>query len=367
MSDILISGYYGFRNSGDDALLLAIINDLKSCKEDITLSVLSNSPSETSEQYKIKAINRMNPFSVINNILRNKMLLSGGGTLIQDGTSTKSLVYYLTIICIAKLLGKRIMLYANGIGPLRDEHRKITGKILNKTDIITLRDSASKTELDSLGVTRPKIVITADPAFDLECSEPEKGDKFLAETGIGKKDRFVCISVRNHKNSNENFAEEIAKAADYIYENYGCGIVFLPMQPAGDYEASAKIMKLMKNKSVCLGEKTDIDSTLAIIGRSSLCIGMRLHSLIYSVNSCVPVIGLVYDPKVEGFMDYINQKNYIGIEDVSFQKLKPMIDRCMENPDDIKTAMKNNLSELRKKAHSNAEYAIELLNGGQIK
>ena len=97
MNDILISGYYGFKNSGDDALLQAIVNDLKEYKSDVKLTVLSNSPEETERIYKIKAVSRLNPFSVIGAILKSKMLLSGGGTLIQDRTSTKSLIYYLAM------------------------------------------------------------------------------------------------------------------------------------------------------------------------------------------------------------------------------------------------------------------------------
>ena len=100
--EILISGYYGFKNSGDDALLQAIINDLKQYKESPNIVVLSANPAETMEYYKVKSINRLNVLKIAKHMKKADMLISGGGTLIQDRTSTKSLWYYLTVIAMAK-------------------------------------------------------------------------------------------------------------------------------------------------------------------------------------------------------------------------------------------------------------------------
>ena len=98
MKEILISGYYGFKNSGDDALLQAIINGLdeRGYKDNIT--VLSAMPADTAKAYGVRAVNRINVFSIIKHMKKAALLISGGGTLLQDGTSTKSLVYYISII-----------------------------------------------------------------------------------------------------------------------------------------------------------------------------------------------------------------------------------------------------------------------------
>ena len=362
MTDILISGYYGFRNSGDDALLLAIIKDLKKFKSDIDLAVLSKTPNETSQIYGIKAVDRMNPFSVLYNIMACKMLLSGGGTLIQDGTSTKSLLYYLAIIKTAHFFRKKVMLYSNGIGPLREEHKKITRRVLNKTDVITLRDPASLDELKALGVDKPKIELTADPAFDLGCENPDTGEKILEELGFDKNDKIACISLRQWKGCADNFADELAEAADYLCAQYRFKILFMPMQPMKDYEISRRVMDKMKNKSVCLERRIDTYEMISLVSRCSLCIGMRLHSLIYAVNCRVPVIGLVYDPKIAGFMDYMNQKLYLNAAGINAGRLKKMIDECCSDIDKIKEDIGENLVLLKKKALRNAELAAELLD-----
>ena len=359
MKDILISGYYGFKNSGDDALLQAIVSDLKEYKEDVTLTVLSNSPEETEKIYKVRAVSRLNPISVLGAILKSKMLLSGGGTLIQDRTSTKSLIYYLAIIKLAHIFGKKVMLYSNGIGPLRDEHKKITGKILNKVDIITLRDKDSMNELEELAVTKPKIYLTADPAFSLEGDD--KDNRVLSELGFSPEDKIACISVRNWKTLKDNFCDEVAKTADYLASELGYKILFMPMQPARDYELSKKIMLFMNEESKCIEGKISVDDTLAVMKNAKLCIGMRLHSLIYAASNGVPVTGLVYDPKIAGFMDYIGQPYYMDVEDVSFEKLKELTEKCIEDVCDIE----ENIVELKKKAKLNAELAIKLLEKGR--
>ena len=357
MNDILISGYYGFKNSGDDALLQAIVNDLKEYKSDVKLTVLSNSPEETERIYKIKAVSRLNPFSVIGAILKSKMLLSGGGTLIQDRTSTKSLIYYLAIITIAHIFGKKVMLYSNGIGPLREEHKKMTKKILNKVDVITLRDRDSLNELEELGVNLPRIFLTADPAFSLECKEDRCS--LLEDLGFSSDDKIACISVRDWKSLKGDFCRELAKTADYIASELGCKILFLPMQHTRDLEISKKIMTFMNCESKCTDKKITVDETLSIMKNADLCIGMRLHSLIYASSGNVPVVGLVYDPKIAGFMDYISQPYYMDVENVCFEKLKELIQKCVDDDGNI------DVDELKKKAKFNAELAVELLEKGR--
>ena len=118
MSDIIISGYYGLGNSGDEALLESIVKDLRSIHPDISITALSGSAKLTEKLYGIKTVNRFNIFSILREFKSAKLLLSGGGTLIQDATSTKSLLYYLGIISLAKKMGLKTMLYRRIHGPL---------------------------------------------------------------------------------------------------------------------------------------------------------------------------------------------------------------------------------------------------------
>ena len=122
---VVMSGYYGFSNAGDDAILQSIHQSIQEASDEVEVTVLSNNPEETKRVYGLNAVPRFQIFSVIKALRRCDALLSGGGSLLQDRTSTRSLIYYLSIMRAAKLMGKPVMLYANGIGPVeKPENRR---------------------------------------------------------------------------------------------------------------------------------------------------------------------------------------------------------------------------------------------------
>ena len=357
----VISGYYGFKNSGDDALLLSIIRQIQNDYTDAKIVVFSNAPKATRRDYGVFAVNRYNIISILYNIAKCDLLISGGGTLIQDKTSTKSLLYYLAIIKLAKIFKKKVMLYANGIGPLKSfKNIEKTKNVLNTVDLITLRDSDSLSELEQIEVTKPIIELTADPVFLL--SADENGEKILDAYAIPKNKKLMCVSVRNWKDSPKDFAETIASFCDYASYKYGIYTIFLPMQVNRDYELSLKIKNKMKSDAKIIGAKYPFKTLLSLISKMYLCVGMRLHSLIFSANMLVPTIGIVYDPKVKGFLNDINEDKFLDLKDMTFDALKVYLDGICENSGEIKRRMKYEIPSIRKKAEKNGELMKELLN-----
>ncbi|MBQ1603097.1 MAG: polysaccharide pyruvyl transferase family protein, partial [Oscillospiraceae bacterium] len=112
MVNILISGYYGFDNIGDESILRTVINSLRARVPDCHLTVLSHNPAATREKYGVDAVDRMSLREIVREIRRCDLLISGGGSLLQDVTSSKSIHYYLTIIRLAKLYGKKVFIYS---------------------------------------------------------------------------------------------------------------------------------------------------------------------------------------------------------------------------------------------------------------
>ncbi len=171
--NILISGYYGYSNIGDEAILTTLIRDIRNIlgSEDYNISVLSANPHATSTLNDgVFAIQRFDIFSVLREISRANFVISGGGGLIQDVTSWKSPLYYLGIIGIAKLLNKKVLIYANGVGPLKYKFNRFLSRlILNKVDKITVRDEDSLKFLNKIGVKN--VQLTVDPIFSFEANE----------------------------------------------------------------------------------------------------------------------------------------------------------------------------------------------------
>jgi len=361
MYDVMISGYYGFGNSGDDAILLAIIENLRKIKKDIRIVVLSKNPKDTASIYGVDSIDRFNLFKVIGTMKKTRLFLNGGGNLIQDVTSTRSLVYYLTTIYLAKLMGLKVMLYANGIGPVgKSTNRYFTSKIIDKVDIITLREEASGLELKSLGVKKPEIRVTADPALGLEPAGSEETEKLLQKEGIPADTPLIGFSVRKWSGY-EAYSRILAQAADYIEETYNAKSVFIPLHFPSDLAAAEDIASKMKHAPFILRNIYETDKILGIMKKMDLVLGMRLHALIYSVSLSVPVIGLIYDPKVQGFLEYVNQPWAGNVADLNLDSLKKLIDEVWSSRKEISQQLEKGNRLLKQKAYENAEIAIKLL------
>ena len=93
---------------------------------------------------------------------------------------------------------------------------------------------------------------------------------------------------------------------------------------------------------------------------------MRLHTLIYAVINSVPLIGLVYDPKISSFMEYTNQTRYINVEDATAEKIIDILDECVMHYDEIKRNLEESYKALSEKAQLNGRLAVELYEKGSV-
>lgn len=351
-NDVIISGYYGFRNSGDDTSLKAIIDGLRELLPKVRITVLSKKPAETKRIYKVDAINRINLMKIKRRMKQSSLLISGGGSLIQDATSEKSLIYYLAIIRMAQWTGIKTMLYGNGIGPvLNKRYYPQIAKILSRVDAITLREPDSLEAMEEIGISTSKTTVTADAAFTLVGTDLEDADSILKRVGIGEKEQYFCISVRKWKNLAQDFEVEIAKTCKYVSERYGLTPLFIPMQYNQDSAICRRIMDRCGVRSVMVERDLNIYDMLRVLSKSRLVMGMRLHILIYSACAGIPVIGLSYDPKVDNMMKYMGQNYSLPVSSLTYDKLKPICDEIIENRENIVES----LEEIRRKAKISAD------------
>ena len=153
----VICGAYGLGNGGDNAILEAIVAQLKNIDPDLPICVLSRDPEETRLNAHVSAVYSFRFIKIFRLLRTSDLFLSGGGTLLQDATSTRSLLYYLLMIRLAHDTGNRVMLYGCGAGPiLRERNRRRTARVLDRcADVITVRDDYSADFLQELGVTVP--------------------------------------------------------------------------------------------------------------------------------------------------------------------------------------------------------------------
>jgi polysaccharide pyruvyl transferase CsaB len=365
MTRVLISGYYGFDNAGDDTVLYGIINSLKKQLPTIDIAVLSNKPKETEALFGIAAYNRWRFSEIIKQLKQSDLLLMGGGSLLQDATSPRSVIYYLGIVTIAKLLNKPVIFFAQGFGPISHQISKtLIRMVVNKVDVITVRDERSAEDMQQLGVTRP-IQVTADPAVTID---PRHVDLTLGQKHLvvhpHKEQRSVAISIRPWKNE-QAYKKEIAKMADELITK-GWTVYFLPMQFPSDIAPSEDIRRHMKETGVVLlNEKMSFHEIISFIGNMDFVIGMRLHSIIIAAVLGIPCVGISYDPKIDRFLDRVGLDVAGKIQSLTYQELSETVNKNLNQLDDVKRNLEGHMQVLVQQAELSSQLAIDLLNQNQ--
>ena len=350
---IVISGYYGFDNVGDDAILLSIIQALKEENAAIKITVLSNDPSKTEDIYGVDAVNRWDIKQVVSALKQSDGLISGGGSLLQDETGFKSIPYYAGIMKIAQFHRKPVFVYAQGMGPInKGINKQIVKHVLKKT-YTTVRDEASKELLRNIGL-KTNIEIVPDPVLGITLDS--KQNNWWNQQSF--QSPVITVSVRDWP-STVDFKKKVAESLD-LAANHGNTIVFIPMHGEHDDRASRDVSGLMTQKSFIAPQDASIEEKIIMIGKSNLLVGMRLHALIFSSVMETPFIALSYDPKIDAFADISGQPvaghvNETGWDAVSlYEKIEMMLK--MEE-EEVKK-LRETITPLKQKAKETARKAI---------
>lgn len=364
---VLISGYYGFSNAGDDAILESIKQTVEKVSDDIELTVLSKDPQLTRKQYGLKAVNRFHFPEVLAALDKTDLLLFGGGSLLQDTTSNRSLMYYLSVIHAARRKNKPVMLYANGIGPVRrDKNRALVREAVEQAAVVTLRDHDSAQELKAMGVKQPELQVTADPVFRLDIGEPDCGRLRLDGCGMPKEKEFVAVSVREWPQAKQ-FPEQLAQLCDHLQQKHGLEVLFLLMQPENDLAVTQQVRQTMKGPSYLLEGYCKPGELMSVLGEAKLCLAMRLHTLIFAARMAVPTLGLVYDPKVESYLKELEMPSAGNVECFDVKKATEAADDLLAQYDMIQGRLKEKAQEKFRAAGRNEQLLLELLEKAKKK
>lgn len=319
MYKILISGYYGFNNIGDESILRTVIDNLREKLPDVDITVLSQDPERTAEKYAVKSVRRMSLPDIFRAVRRCDLLLSGGGSLLQDATSGRSILYYLFILRLAQLLGKQTFIYSQGIGPISTpRNRRLTASILRRADGIVVRDAKSRDLLLEIGVPGQLVHVTADPVIRVKRPDPAQGLRILEREGCPKERLTVGWAVKARK-PNREFLQEVYRCILWLREEYGADSVLIPFFYDEDVGACENVARRLDGKAGCLRQKYLSEETLSIIGCMDVLVGVRLHSLIYAAVMGVPMIGVSYDPKVDSFLASIERPTHFTVENFTLE------------------------------------------------
>lgn len=288
----VLSGYFGFKNFGDEAILSVLVSKLK--QENHKITVISSDPEFTKSQYKnIKSVYTFNMSEIIAQIAKSDILISGGGSLLQDVTSLKSLIYYLSVIFIALFLRKKVIIFAQGIGPIKNHFGQfVTKTLLSHCTYVSVRDEKSLELMNKWGINAE---LLCDPIFSTQIAPVQKN-------------RTVGIQLRNFRTMSDDFIDRLAQKvcqefADYELEIYS-------FQDSIDLEVCEKFQKAVNllNSDI----KTSLYSGLSnndITKNLSHCeylVAMRFHAIIIGLLTNTKTLSINYDIKVEKISQEFN-------------------------------------------------------------
>lgn len=373
---LVISGYYGFHNSGDEAVLKSILTALEeeSHRSNVTIEpiVLSGDPEWTTSMYGVRSVHRMKLKEVREAIKESDGLISGGGSLLQDATGLKSIPYYLGVIKLAQWLKKPTFIYAQGIGPVK---RKIFNPMIRSVfkacNYVSVRDEQSAEYLRGLGLQWNQIHVVPDPVMGLplpEANAEEVSSVAVNAQGasVHTKLPVIGVSVRFWESDRKELTA-IAAGLKKLCSKKAVHLRFMPFHLPIDEQASRFVMEMLgdlgnKGSEVSITKDlTDPQLMLQEVSNCDVVIGMRLHSLIYAASQYVPPVGISYDPKIDQFMLRLDSETVGSTDALDGDKLAKTVANLLDQRSQWLKEHEEGITELKQEAKVPAQQIIKYL------
>jgi polysaccharide pyruvyl transferase CsaB len=353
---LVLSGYYGADNAGDEAILVSILQLLE--REGYESIVLSQNPAKTTSLYGVEAVGRKDVGAVIKAIKNSDGLISGGGSLIQDVTSIRNSVYYLGVMNIALLFRKPVFVYSQGIGPINNRFlHSFIDWTLNRAEYVSVRDENSKKLLKKIGLSK-SIVVSVDPVLGIDTTTITPIQNPTLKSFLS--DKPIVLSLRPWKKDSNQTIRNIVQVVNGLTAK-NIPVLFLPFHYPNDLEVAEKVKQLCANKEklYIVKEELGIFEFLEIIKRSRLVIGMRLHALVFAASQSIPFVGITYDPKIEAFMKLYNLKPATTSDEWDVSSVLTNTFDLLKESDSNSPFLRERLSELKKKTTLPIDYITQ--------
>ena len=357
-NDLMISGYYGTHNFGDDITLKAIIDNVSKHYPIKKITILNHQTNDAPDP-RVEMVHRFNIWKILPLMKKTKLFMLGGGSLLQDVTSNRSLFFYLFMLRHAKKSGCKTMIYANGIGPIiQPTHQKRVNKILRQMDKITIRDTISYDYLLKHGFTEQDILLTADEAYSYDYNKNSSLPTDYPNTNKS----IILINLRPCNNHPADFCSNIASALNNICKKYDLFPILMPVQFGQDILPLKKVSDLLTVEHHLFNNRLIESEIIAAIQKCDYLLTERLHPLVFALRMQKPSACIIYDPKVAATADRFKINDYaLQLKDLSTQKIETILTDLIENKATISTAVKPIAEAMYVASSHNSKTAGKLL------
>ena len=285
-------------------MLMGFLKEMHHLSPHTGIKALTAHPKHSKKRFGIPCIRRKNPIAILLALLRADVFLCGGGSLLQNATSRRSLRYYLALLRAAKRAGCRVIVYSAGIGPIRGERdRARMVRVLNTCDYISLRDPDSMRLLTELGVDVSLLHLGADPALLLPPPPPTRYPAILHAHRQNFLAQRLCVVLRK---APESLLQSVIVAVRLLCQRRGMqGMLVCFCE--GDEEA----IRTVEGEPWAVRVRVrGVEDLAALVAGASAVLSMRLHALVLASLHATPALGIVTDPtdsKIVSFAKGVGQ------------------------------------------------------------
>lgn len=319
-TDILLFGYFGFGNWGDELMLTAFLEHVRQLGAGDIVAI-SGAPEHTRKLHNVRAIGRFNIPAMLREFKLADCAIGCGGSLLQDATSLRSLLYYIMLIMLAHHFDAKVLLIAQGIGPVKRRiSRWLARYALRTCDLITLRDEQSYRIAIELGASESNTHVTADLAFLLappfQCAPPDD-------------DMTIGVALRQWR-LHSRVVPEVATALSNIGSRMGVKQVrCISFHPAVDEPIHQALMERLKGMVVEICRPQSLHQLWRCVEGVHVLICARLHAVILGLLTGIPTIALRYDPKVSAIMHAWEPQLCLDWNNVTAEMITKCVHRCV--------------------------------------
>jgi polysaccharide pyruvyl transferase CsaB len=359
---VVVSGYYGFDNLGDEAILEQLTAELKQLGDPQRVVVLSANPSATAARFAVRSCRRTDFTQLARLLADARLFISGGGGLFQDTRSPGSVLFYGAQMLMARAAGAKVMVYAQGIGPLQGQLSRAVARLaLSSAHAVTVRDRQSQELLQKWGMDSE---LTADPVW---CLKPSKlPDQVAAQLQAIQSTNLIALSLRQTPTfSNSHLESLLAAMLQSIPEQ--AHLLLLPLMREQDDAILKRFEREWRQAGrACTFLQTEAltypSQYLSIFSQCRLLIGMRLHALIMALKVAVPVVGIEYDPKVSRLVAQFDQPGLILTKEPSTAQWQTTLRDALIDRQKLAAAAIKNAESATKLACQNFNVLARILN-----
>lgn len=304
-----------------------------------------------------------------------------------DGFNPLYLYPFYTLF-LARVLGKPVVIY--GASAPKIKRLKLVGKfltrlVLNKADLLTMREKASAEYLKSIGVTNDKLSVTADPAFLMQPAPDKRVMEIMNREGLDNSRVLIGMTITREiasqafpsldsENSYRKHTEMLAQVVDHLIDNLNAMVVFVPhcLGTVKEYDErddriiAKDILQICHHKDMVkiITNEYGPAELKGLMGRFTLFLGERLHSVINAMGMYVPSIAISWPEDVR--FDIIRmlgrEEAICSVQDLQAVSLIDRISDIWEKRDMIREQLVSQVEIIRERAMVNGKLLKELLD-----